>query len=393
MDFGLRQDQRMAQREARCFARREIAARPADRPADNALVGKMGQLGLFGCAFPEEYGGAESGFLTHSLVCEEISTVNSGLRPLFNLQGMTVPYTILQWGSAAAKERYVRSLVLGEKLGCTCFSEPHAGSDIAAIETTITACGDHFLLNGTKTWISNGHAADVALVYATMEPGSRHRGLCAVVVDTHQPGWSSRAIPKLGDHATPIAEIHLDGVRVPKENLLGDLGRGFTVAMTALDRGRISVASGAVGLAQACLDAAVEYARRRNQFGHPIATYQLIKGTIAEMVADVDGARLLVRRAAWRADQGQPFTREAAIAKFVAGETVVRAAGRTMEIFGGMGYSLDMPVERFYRDAKLYQIGEGTANIMKILIANDALGLKKANRSRPPNFAGTTDLA
>lgn len=342
----------------------------------------MGELGLFGCAFPQRFGGSGSGFLAHSIVCEEISRGDSGLRPLFNLQAMTVPYTIMEWGSPVAAQRYVSDLVRAKKIGCTCFSEPNVGSDIASIETRVEDRGDHLILNGTKTWISNGAQADVAVVYATFDRSLSHRGLCAVVVETDQPGWHAREIPKLGDKSSPIAEIHLEDVRAPKENLLGEWGKGFVVAMTALDRGRISVASGAVGLAQACLDASVQYANHRVQFGRLIREYQLIKGLIAEMVSQIEAARLLVRRAAWLNDMDRPFTREIAIAKYFAGETVVRAAGMAMEIHGGMGYSLEMPVERYYRDSKLYQIGEGTANIMRLLIADDALGIKKANRPR-----------
>jgi alkylation response protein AidB-like acyl-CoA dehydrogenase len=202
------------------------------------------------------------------------------------------------------------------------------------------------------------------------------------VVETDQPGWSTHETPKLGDKSSPIAEIHIEDVKAPKENLLGKWGQGFVVAMTALDRGRISVASGAVGLAQACLDASVKYANERVQFGKLIREYQLVKGVIAEMVSLVEAARLLVRRGAWLNDQDRPFTREMAIAKYFAGEAVVKAAGMAMEVHGGMGYSLEMPVEKYYRDAKLYQVGEGTANIMRLLIADDALGIKKANRPR-----------
>jgi glutaryl-CoA dehydrogenase (non-decarboxylating) len=288
----------------------------------------------------------------------------------------------MEWGTSAAREKYVRDLVQGKKLGCTCFSEPDAGSDLASIETRIEDRGDYFEINGAKTWISNGTVADIAIVYGSFDRNLKHRGLCAVVVETHQPGWEARETPKLGDKSSPIAEIHMDNVRAPKENLLGKWGEGFTVAMTALDRGRISVGSGAVGLAQACLEASVTYANQRTQFGKLIREYQLVKGLVAEMVTQIEAARLLVRRAAWLNDQDQPFSREIAIAKFFAGETVVKAAGMAMEIYGGMGYSLELPVEKYYRDSKLYQVGEGTANIMRLLIADDALGIKSANRPR-----------
>ncbi len=389
MDFELSKEHQAIQKEARRFAQKEIVPRLDEVEFKRDLVSAMGEMGFFGCAFPTRYGGTDMGFLAHSVVCEEISRADSGMRSLFNLQAMTVPYTILEWGSPEIRNKYVEDLVLGRKLGCTCFSEPNAGSDISAIETVIEDKGDHYLINGSKTWISNGTVADTAVVYATFDCGLSHKGLCAVVVETDQAGWKARETPKLGDKSSPIAEIHLNDVLAPKENLLGQWGGGFKVAMTALDRGRISVGSGAVGLAQACLDASVEYANQRVQFGKTIAQHQLVKGTIAEMVAQLEAARLLVRQGAWLNDQDRPFTREIAIAKYFAGEAVVKSAGMAMEIHGGMGYSLEMPVERYYRDSKLYQVGEGTANIMRLLIADDALGLKKANRPRlhvPSNF-------
>jgi glutaryl-CoA dehydrogenase (non-decarboxylating) len=382
MNFELNPEIKAVQKEARLFAIKEILPRTDENEFKRNLVSKMGELGFFGCAFPQRYGGSELGFLAHSVVCEEISRADSGLRSLFNLQAATVAYTIMEWGTPEVREKYVKDLVLARKLGCTCFSEPNAGSDLASIETEIKDKGDHFLLNGSKTWISNGTVADVAVVYATFDKGLKHKGICAVVVETDQPGWSTRETPKLGDKSSPIAEIYLKDVKAPRENLLGGWGEGFQVAMTALDRGRISVSSGAVGLSQACIDSSVEYANKRVQFGKPIAEYQLVKGAIAEMVSFTEAARLLVRKGAWMNDRDMPFSREIAIAKYFAGEAVVKAAGLAMEIHGGMGYSLELPVEKYYRDSKLYQIGEGTANIMRLLIADDALGLKKANRKR-----------
>jgi glutaryl-CoA dehydrogenase (non-decarboxylating) len=382
MNFELNPEITAIQREARKFAIKEILPRINEETFKRDLVSKMGELGFFGCAFPLCYGGSDLGFLAHSVVCEEISRVDSGMRSLFNLQAATVPYTIMEWGKAEIREKYVKDLVLGQKLGCTCFSEPNAGSDLASMETMIEDHRDHFRINGSKTWISNGTVADIAVVYATFDRDLKHKGICAVVVETAQSGWATRETPKLGDKSSPIAEIHLKDVVAPKENLLGKWGEGFKVAMTALDRGRISVSSGAVGLAQACIDSSVEYANKRVQFGQPIAQYQLVKGAIAEMVSYTEAARLMVRRGAWLNDQDKPFSREIAMAKYFAGETVVKASGLAMEIHGGMGYSLELPVERYYRDSKLYQIGEGTANIMRLLIADDALGIKKANRDR-----------
>lgn len=393
MDFELNEEQSAMEQMARNFGEKEIVPNLKKEEFNRELVRKMGNLGLFGSAFPEGMGGSASGFLAHSVVCEQISAFDSGLRALFNLQAMTVPYTMMEWGNEKVRRKYVKALVTAQKLGCTCFSEPNAGSDIAAIETKVANKGDHFLINGSKTWISNGNVADYAVVYCTFDRSLKHNGLCAVVVETNQPGWQPHEIPKLGDKASPIAEIGLEDVVAPKENLLGEWGGGFKVAMTALDRGRISVGSGALGICQACLNASVKYANERAQFGHLIRDYQMVKHLIADMAVYTEAARFLVRRGAWLNDQGRPFTREIAIGKYFAGEAAVRAAGWAMEIHGGMGYSLELPVEKFYRDSKLYQVGEGTANIMRLLIADDALGVKKANRPRLKIPADFRDLA
>lgn len=383
MDFELNEVQKLMSETAERFGEKDVRPWLEQEGSDlRAMVRKMGEVGLFGCAFPELYGGSRAGFVAHSVVCEKISTVDSGLRSLFNLQGMTVPYTIMEWGGEEVRDKYVSSLVTGEKIGCTCFSEPNAGSDLAAMETKIEDKGDHYLINGSKTWISNGTIADYAVVYGTFDRSLKSKGICSVVVETNQQGWQAKEIDKLGDKNSPIAEIFLDDVKAPKENLLGEWGGGFKVAMTALDRGRISVASGALGVAQACFDASVRYANERVQFGKPIGKFQMVKALIAEMAANIEAARFLIRRAAWRNDNDLPFSREIAIAKYFAGETAVKCAGQAMEIHGGMGYSLEMPVEKYYRDSKLYQVGEGTVNIMRLIIADDALGYKKANRPR-----------
>lgn len=382
MDFHLNDVHKLMEETAEKFSQKEIGAWLESGGDIRKMIPKMGDVGLFGCAFPHRYGGSQAGFLAHSVVCEKVSTYDSGLRSLFNLQALTVPYTIVEWGTDVAREKYIAPLVLGEKIGCTCFSEPNVGSDLSAMETKIEDKGDHYLINGSKTWISNGNLADTAIVYGSFDRNLKHKGICVVVVETDQKGWNTKKIEQLGDKNSPIAQIFLDDVVAPKENLLGEWAGGFKVAMTALDRGRISVSSGALGVAQACLNASVKYANERVQFGQPIGKFQMVKAIIAEMVANVEAARLLVRRAAWLNDQDLPFSKEVAIAKYIAGETAVKCAGQAMEIHGGMGYSLEMPVEKYYRDAKLYQVGEGTTNIMRLLIADDALGYKKANRPR-----------
>jgi len=254
MNFELDETQKLMDDTAERFAKQEVVPWLERQGTLTEMIPKMGELGLFGCAFPPRYGGSQAGFLAHSVVCEKISTADSGLRSLFNLQALTGPYTIMEWGTKGAQEAYIRPLVLGEKIGCVCFSEPNAGSDLASMETKIEDKGDHFLLNGTKTWISNGNYAEYAVIYGTYDRSLKHKGICGVVVDTDQKGWHASEIDKLGDKNSPIAEIFMEDVFVPKENLLGDLGNGFKVAMTALDRGRISVSSGALGVAQACVN-------------------------------------------------------------------------------------------------------------------------------------------
>ena len=382
MDFELNEVQTMMADTAERFAKQEVVPWLARDGKVQEMIPKMGEVGLFGCTFPIRFGGSQAGFLAHSVVCEKIATADSGLRSCFNLQAMTGCYPIMEWGTQEAQDKYVEALVTGQKSGCVCFSEPNAGSDLAAMETKIEDKGDHFLLNGTKTWISNGTFADVGIVYGTIDRSLKYKGITGVIVDTDQKGWQPSEIDKLGDKNSPIAEIALEDVVVPKENLLGEVGNGFKVAMAALDRGRISVSSGAVAVAQACLNASVKYSNERSQFGQLIGRFQMVKSIIAEMVANIEAARYLTRRAAWLNDQDRPFSREVAIAKYFAGEVAVKCAGWAMEIHGGMGYSLEMPVEKYYRDSKLYQIGEGTANIMKQIIADDALGYKTANRPR-----------
>jgi len=287
MDFQLDETQRLMAQTAEQFAKREVIPWLEREGTIMEMIPKMGEVGLFGCAFPSRYGGSQAGFLAHSVVCEKISTIDSGLRAPFNLQAMTGPYTIMEWGTEEAREKYITPLVLGEKIGCVCFSEPNAGSDLASMETKIKDRGDHFLVNGTKTWISNGNYADYAIVYGTVDKSLKYKGICGLIVETNQKGWHASEIDKLGDKNSPIAEIFMEDVVVPKENLLGDLGNGFKVAMTALDRGRISVSSGALGVAQACLNDSIKYANERIQFGQRIGEFQMVKAIIADMVSYV----------------------------------------------------------------------------------------------------------
>ena len=349
------------------------------------MVREMGQLGLLGAAFPSAYGGVEAGFLAHAVVCEEISRAWSSLRALFNLQGMTCPMTILRWGTEEHRRAYVPPLIGGESIGAFMLTEPDVGSDVAGIATRAERRGDTYYLNGTKTWISHGTVFDAAVVLAKTDPAARHTGLTAFVVERGFGGISAVEIPKMGHHASPTATVTFDDTPVPAANRLGSEGEGFRVAMEALDRGRLSVAAGALGVAQACLDESIRYARGRRQFGQEIGQFQMVKDKIAQMAAQVEAARLLVYRLGALFDAGKQPTYEAALAKFVAAEACVQCAGLAQEVHGSYGYSEEMVVARLYRDAKMYHSGEGTSNIQKLIIANHVLGYKPAGwRQRDP---------
>lgn len=386
MDFQLTDEHRSIQEMARKFAETEIAPY-ADKwdeehffPRD--IVLKMGELGFYGCILPEEYGGTNSGFLAMTLITEEISRASSSLRVTFNMQSCGTAYTIYRYGSEALKEKYIDKLISGQWLGCFGITEPNAGSDVLAMKTTAADKGDHFLVNGSKTWITNAHVADVCILYAYHDKDAGSRGLSAFVVDLKSsPGVTTRPLDKMGTRSCPTGEIVLEDVRVPKENLLGNLGDGVKIVFSSLNQTRLSCAAGGVGLAQACLDVAIKYCGEREQFGKPIGQFQMNQEMIANMAVEVEAARLLTYKAAWQKDQGQlGNTLETSYAKYFAGEVVARAAHSAMKILGAYGYSTEYPVARFYRDAVLYQIVEGTANVQKMIIALDRLGIRKANR-------------
>ncbi|MGQ9857966.1 MAG: glutaryl-CoA dehydrogenase Acd [Thermodesulfobacteriota bacterium] len=386
MDFQLTDEHRSIQEMARKFAETEIAPY-ADKwdeehffPRD--IVLKMGELGFYGCILPEEYGGTNSGFLAMTLITEEISRASSSLRVTFNMQSCGTAYTIYRYGSEALRERYIEKLISGQWLGCFGITEPNAGSDVLAMKTTAVDKGDHFLVNGSKTWITNAHVADVCILYAYHDRDAGSRGLSAFVVDLKSSsGVTTRPLDKMGTRSSPTGEIVFEDVRVPKENLLGNLGDGVKIVFSSLNQTRLSCAAGGVGLAQACLDVAIKYCGEREQFGQPIGQFQMNQEMIANMAVEVEAARLLTYKAAWQKDQGQlGNTLETSYAKYFAGEVVARAAHSAMKILGAYGYSTEYPVARFYRDAVLYQIVEGTANVQKMIIALDRLGIRKANR-------------
>jgi hypothetical protein len=380
MNFELTAPQKQTQALVRQFARTEVA--PLARQADEArefplhLVKRMGELGFLTGPVGQEYGGAGLDYPSFALVYEELGWADSSVRGFLSVHAGLVALCIRDWGSEAQKQHYLPKLATGELIGCYCLTEPNAGSDVASMESTAREEGEEYVLNGEKIWITNGNIADVALVFANRDRSARHRGICAFIVPTATPGFErvKMAGQELGHRASDHAQIHLKECRLPKSALLGEAGQGFKVAMSALDHGRLGVAAGAVGVAQACLDACVEFVRQRRQFGQRIGDFQMVQATLANMAADIEAARLLVYRAAWLKEQGLPTTRETSVAKLFATEAAVRIASEAVLLHGGRGYSNEYPVERFYRDIKGLQIYEGTSHIQRIVIARDVIG-------------------
>jgi alkylation response protein AidB-like acyl-CoA dehydrogenase len=380
VDFELTPAQQEIQAHARQFAEREVA--PVAREADERgefpihLVPRLAELGLLGGPIAPKYGGAGMDAVSFALVCEELGRVDSSVRGFLTVHASLVAGCLQDWGTEEQKRAYLPRLASGEWIGCYCLTEPDAGSDAAALRTIAHLEGDEYVLDGEKIWITNGNLAHLALVFATRDSATRHHGMCAFVVPTDTAGFRRALMPDeaLGHRASDHAHITLEGCRVPAGALLGGSGEGFKVAMSALDRGRLGVAAGAVGVAQACLDASLDFTRQRRQFGKRIADFQMIQSTLADMAADVEAARLLVYRAAWLKDQGRPVTKETSIAKLFATEAASRAASQAVLLHGNRGYSNEYPVERYYRDIKGLQIYEGTSHIQRIIIARELVG-------------------
>ncbi len=380
MDFRLTPEQEAVRQRARDFARHEVApiAREADEKGEFPLhlVRRMGELGFLCGPVAPEYGGAGMDYVSFALVYEELGWADASVRGFLAVHAGLVSLCIRDWGTEEQKRKYLPRLATGEMIGCYCLTEPNAGSDAASLETRVREEEDAYVLNGEKIWITNGNIADLAIVFATHDPSRRHRGISAFLVETSTPGFRREKMPgkELGHRASDHARIVLEECRVPKDALLGQPGEGFKVAMSALDHGRLGVAAGAVGLAQACLDACVDFTTTRRQFGRRIADFQMIQATLADMAAAVEAARWLVYRAAWMKDQGLPTTKETSIAKLFATEIAAKVASEAVLLHGGRGYSNEYPVERHYRDIKGLQIYEGTSHIQRIIIARHLVG-------------------
>ena len=383
MNFELTNEQKLVQTQARQFAEQEVA--PVAREADETgifplhLVKRMGELGFLAGPIQPEYGGSGMDYVSYALLCEELGRVDSSVRGFLTVHTSLVSLCIQEWGNEEQKRFYLPKLASGEWIGCYALTEPDAGSDAASMETTATEDGDNYVLNGEKIWITNGTSAKVAIVFATLDKSARHRGICAFLVPTDTPGFQREPMPnkELGHRASEHVHITFKDCRVPKTSLLGQAGEGFKIAMSALDRGRLGVAAGALGVAQACLDASIDYTKNRRQFGQRIADFEMIQATLADMAADVEATRLLVYRAAWLKDQHQPATKATSIAKLFATEAAMKAASEAVLLHGNRGYSNEYPVERYYRDIKGMQIYEGTSHIQRVIIARELVGRDK----------------
>lgn len=381
MDFRLTEEQEAMREMAKNFAEKKIAPTMEEDEKEHRfrreIVKEMAKLGFFGCLAPEKYGGNESGFLAATLMTEEIARISPSWGLPFNLQMNSIQTVLLNYGTEEQRERWIPKLINADLLGCFAITEPNSGSDVASMKSTAQETEDGFILNGTKMWISGVPVADIGIVYAYTDRSLKHRGISAFIVDMHAPGVTQKAIEtKLGLFCAPTGEIVFDNVKLPKDSLVGQKGDGFKICMSMLDNTRLSSAARAVGVARACREHSVRYANEREQFGQTIANFQMIQEQIAEMYVEEEAARLLVYRAACNRDLGMRNTLEVSCAKYFAAEVAVRAANTAVKIFGSYGFSSEYPVERFYRDAKSYQIVEGTSNIQKVIIARNVLGLK-----------------
>jgi alkylation response protein AidB-like acyl-CoA dehydrogenase len=380
MDFDLTDEQQLIRQTAREFTNREIVEQAKQNARDHhfdlELVKKIADQGYLGAIVPQAYGGAGLGYLDYGLVVEEIGRGCSSIRTVISVQTSLVCSAILKWGSEEQKQRYLPKLCSGEWLGCFGLTEPDTGSDAAKQRTRAKRTDSGWVINGAKMWISMGSYAKLAMIFAQTDPELGHRGLACFLVDTDQPGFQTQVIEhKMGLHASDTASISLEDVEVSDDCLLGEIGDGFKVAMSALDSGRYSVAAGCVGICQGCVEESVKYAKERRQFDRPIASFQLVQAMIADMVLKTDASRMLVWRAGFLKDQGRPNTLETSIAKLHATEAAVECANTAIQVHGGAGYVDDHPVERYFRDVRVTTLYEGTSQIQKLIIGRAMTGV------------------
>ncbi|AGJ54011.1 acyl-CoA dehydrogenase family protein [[Kitasatospora] papulosa] len=380
MNLELSEEQDAVRQLAEDFVAREITPHVVEwdraESVDKAIVEKLGALGFLGLTIPEEYGGSGGDHLAYCLVTEELGRGDSSVRGIVSVSLGLVAKTIASWGSEEQKRQWLPKLTSGEAVGCFGLTEPGTGSDAGNLGTKAVRDGDDYVINGSKMFITNGTWADVVLLFARTGDTPGHRGVSAFLVPADAPGLTRRTIHgKLGLRGQATAELVLEDVRVPASTLMGPEGKGFSVAMSALAKGRMSVAAGCVGIAQAALDAAVRYAGEREQFGRSIASYQLVQELISDISVDVDAARMLTWRVADLVDRGQDFATAASTAKLFASEAAVRAANNALQVFGGYGYIDEYPVGKLVRDARVMTLYEGTSQIQKLIIGRALTGV------------------
>lgn len=374
MQLDPTEEQQMLQRSVREFAEAEV--KPQAKELDETgrfpreIFKKAAGMGLTGVAIPEGEGGAGMEHVSYSIVIEEIARVCASTAVILSVQNSLYCAPVHRFGNMEQKRKFLLPFARGEKIGCYALTEPQAGSNAAALATKAVLKGDRYLVNGTKAWITNGGVADAAIVYVNTQPEKREKGITALIVERGTPGFSvGKEEKKLGIHATACTELSLVDCEVPVENRIGNEGEGYKIALSTLDGGRIGIASQALGIAQGAFEASLAYAQERRAFDHPIADFEAIQFMLADMVTEINAARLLARRAAWKQDCGARFTMEASIAKLFASEMATRVAHKAIQIHGGNGYSREYPVERAYRDARITEIYEGTSEIQRLVIA------------------------
>jgi butyryl-CoA dehydrogenase len=375
LNLALTEEQSLLQKTVRDFAESEV--RPLAKELDEtghfprALFSKAAELGLTGIALPESEGGAGFDHVAYTIVIEEISRCCASTGVILSVQNSLYCDPIHRFGTPEQKQKFLLPFARGEKIGCYALTEPQAGSNAAALQTKAVLRGDKYILNGTKAWITNGGAADAAIVYVNTHPEKGEKGITAIVVEKGTPGFKvGKEEKKLGISATACSELVFTDCEVPASNRIGNEGEGYKVALSTLDGGRIGIAAQAVGIAQGAFEAAAKYAQERLAFGHPISQFQAIQFMLADMATELDAARLLVRKAAWKQDTGARFSMDAAIAKLFASEMATRVTHKAIQVHGGNGYSREYPVERNYRDARITEIYEGTSEIQRLVISS-----------------------
>jgi butyryl-CoA dehydrogenase len=379
VEFALSEEHRLVQSMVREWATSRLLPLAAEMDRSGRyppeLITELGEMGLMGVYIPEAYGGGGMDTVSYCIALEEIARAEAALSAVVSVNNSLDCYPIFAFGTEEQKRTYLRDLARGRKIGCYCLTEPTAGSDAASLRTAARDAGDHWVLNGTKIFVTNGVEADVLIIYARSDPAPGSRGISAFIAERGDPGLSVGKVEhKLGIRASSTCEIVLEDCRLPKDRLLGERGKGFHIALATLDGGRIGIASQAIGIARAAMEDTVAYAKERRQFGRPIAEFQANQWKIADMATRIHAARLLTYRAAWIRDQGHRHSKEASIAKLFASETAMWAATQAVQIYGGYGYVQDYPVERHFRDAKITEIYEGTSEVQRLVIARQLLG-------------------